>query len=140
MARIEIRDRGAGMTPDFIQNQLYRPFHSTKADGFGIGAYEARSLVQAMGGRIELVSQLGEGSCFAILLPLARLVLLGFQEKLSANPIEFITRSSGDWTLYFLCITLCITPLPNRSTPSCLTTWKRISHQWMWWVWCRSYL
>jgi putative PEP-CTERM system histidine kinase len=73
MARIEIRDRGAGMTPDFIQNQLYRPFHSTKADGFGIGAYEARSLVQAMGGRIELVSQLGEGSCFAILLPLARL-------------------------------------------------------------------
>ena len=49
------------------------------------------------------------------LLPLARLVLLGFQDKLSANPIEFITRSSGDWTLYFLCITLCITPLRHLS-------------------------
>ncbi len=49
------------------------------------------------------------------LLPLARLVLLGFQDKLSANPIEFITRSSGDWTLYFLCLTLCITPLRRLS-------------------------
>lgn len=47
-----------------------------------------------------------KGSVFVLaLMPLVRLVLLGAQDRLSANPIEFITRSSGDWTLYFLCIT-----------------------------------
>lgn len=45
------------------------------------------------------------------LLPAARLLLFGFTDRLGANPIEFITRSSGDWTLYFLCITLAVTPL-----------------------------
>ena len=45
------------------------------------------------------------------LLPAARLLLFGFTDSLGANPIEFITRSSGDWTLYFLCITLAVTPL-----------------------------
>lgn len=49
------------------------------------------------------------------LLPLARLVLLGFQGRLGANPIEFVTRSSGDWTLYFLCVTLAVTPLRRLS-------------------------
>jgi sulfoxide reductase heme-binding subunit YedZ len=47
----------------------------------------------------------------AALLPLARLVWFGFTERLGANPIEFITRSTGDWTLYFLCLTLAVTPL-----------------------------
>ena len=45
------------------------------------------------------------------LLPLARLVV-GFQlDKLGANPIELITRSTGTWTLTFLMITLAVTPL-----------------------------
>ncbi|HCY62089.1 MAG TPA: sulfoxide reductase heme-binding subunit YedZ [Oxalobacteraceae bacterium] len=47
----------------------------------------------------------------AALLPLARLVWFGFTDRLGANPIEFITRSTGDWTLYFLCLTLAVTPL-----------------------------
>lgn len=45
------------------------------------------------------------------LLPLARLVVFAFADRLGANPIEFITRNTGDWTLYFLCITLAVTPL-----------------------------
>ena len=45
------------------------------------------------------------------LLPFLRLVVYAFTDKLGANPIEFITRSTGSWTLYFLCITLAITPL-----------------------------
>ncbi len=45
------------------------------------------------------------------LLPLARVVWMGFHDRLGANPIEYITRASGDWTLYFLCLTLAITPL-----------------------------
>ena len=45
------------------------------------------------------------------LLPLVRLVVLGFTDELGANPIEFITRSTGTWTLTFLLVTLSITPL-----------------------------
>lgn len=45
------------------------------------------------------------------LLPLARLIWLGVNEDLGANPIEFITRSTGTWALVFLCITLAMTPL-----------------------------
>jgi len=45
------------------------------------------------------------------LLPFIRLVSFVFLDKLGANPVEFITRNTGDWTLYFLCITLAVTPL-----------------------------
>jgi sulfoxide reductase heme-binding subunit YedZ len=45
------------------------------------------------------------------LSPLVRLLWLGFYDDLGANPIEFITRSTGTWALVFLCITLAITPL-----------------------------
>ena len=38
-------------------------------------------------------------------------MLFAFKDRLGANPIEFITRNTGDWTLYFLCITLAVTPL-----------------------------
>lgn len=45
------------------------------------------------------------------LIPLARLGWLGLNDGLGANPIEFITRSTGTWTLVFLMITLSVTPL-----------------------------
>jgi putative PEP-CTERM system histidine kinase len=65
---VEVTDTGAGMTPDFIAGQLFRPFASTKENGFGVGAYEARALVAAMGGRIAVKSAPGEGSSFTIWL------------------------------------------------------------------------
>lgn len=45
------------------------------------------------------------------LFPFFRLIIAIATDHLGANPIEFITRNTGDWTLYFLCITLSITPL-----------------------------
>jgi sulfoxide reductase heme-binding subunit YedZ len=45
------------------------------------------------------------------LVPLGRLVLFAFTGGLGANPIEFVTRSTGTWTLVFLLVTLCVTPL-----------------------------
>jgi methionine sulfoxide reductase heme-binding subunit len=45
------------------------------------------------------------------LLPLGRLVWLGYADDLGANPIEFITRSTGTWALVLLCITLAMTPM-----------------------------
>jgi signal transduction histidine kinase len=48
---------------------LFRPFVSSKPDGFGIGACEARQLIRAMGGELQVDSREGEGSTFRILLP-----------------------------------------------------------------------
>ena len=47
----------------------------------------------------------------ACLIPLAQLGWLGWTDALGANPIEFITRHLGTWTLNFLLITLAVTPL-----------------------------
>ena len=44
-------------------------------------------------------------------LPFLRLVVYTFNDWLGANPVEFITRNTGDWTLYCLCIALAVTPL-----------------------------
>ena len=53
-----------------------------------------------------------KAALFALcLLPLARLVFFAFADRLGANPIEFVLRSLGTWTLTLLLVTLCITPL-----------------------------
>lgn len=62
----------------------------------------------------------------AALLPLLRVILLGFQDRLGANPIEFITRASGDWTLYFLCMTLAVTPLRRLTGAGWLLRLRRM--------------
>jgi putative PEP-CTERM system histidine kinase len=66
---IEISDTGCGMTKDFVRNQLFRAFASTKTGGFGIGAFEARALTEGMGGRLIVDSVPGRGTRFAIWLP-----------------------------------------------------------------------
>ena len=66
---IDVIDHGCGMAPGFVRDQLFRPFVSSKPAGFGIGAFEARQLVHAMGGSLEVVSREGEGTRFRILLP-----------------------------------------------------------------------
>ena len=57
------------------------------------------------------------GVFLAALIPLARMVYLTVTGQL-VEPLEFITRSTGDWTLYFLCFTLAVTPLRR------LTKWN----------------
>jgi putative PEP-CTERM system histidine kinase len=70
-ASIEVVDSGHGMSPEFVRNRLFKPFDSSKPGGFGIGAYEARELARAMGGRLEVESREGLGTRFVIRLPLA---------------------------------------------------------------------
>lgn len=67
---IEVIDTGTGMSAEFIRNRLFKPFVSTKPGGFGIGAFEARELVKAMRGRLEVESREGLGSRFTVRLPL----------------------------------------------------------------------
>ena len=64
-----IADQGNGMSQRFIAQELFRPFRSTKTGGFGIGAYEAREITRAHGGRLEVESREGEGTVFRIVLP-----------------------------------------------------------------------
>lgn len=69
-AHIEVIDSGVGMSPEFIRTRLFKPFHSSKQGGFGIGAFEARELVRSMGGRLDVESREGIGTRFQITLPL----------------------------------------------------------------------
>lgn len=60
------------------------------------------------------------------LLPLARLFLLGFMGELGANPVEFVTRSTGTWALVMLCLTLAVTPLRRLSGWNALVRLRRM--------------
>ncbi|PMS20752.1 protein-methionine-sulfoxide reductase heme-binding subunit MsrQ [Trinickia dabaoshanensis] len=66
------------------------------------------------------------GVFVAALYPLARIVLFGLTDRLGANPIEFITRSTGLWTLVFLCITLAVTPLRRLTGINELLRFRRM--------------
>ncbi len=60
------------------------------------------------------------------LLPLAWLVYGAFADALGANPAEALIRSTGDWTLRFLCITLTITPLRQIARQPALARFRRM--------------
>jgi putative PEP-CTERM system histidine kinase len=83
-ALIEVHDRGPGMSAEFIRSRLFQPFASTKDGGFGVGAFEARALVAAMGGRLEVRSREGEGTCFTVFLPLAATSIPYSEERICA--------------------------------------------------------
>jgi putative PEP-CTERM system histidine kinase len=71
-AIIEVQDTGTGMDKEFIRDRLFRPFDSTKGRaGMGIGVYEARDYVHKLGGDIEVISRVGEGTTFRIRLPIS---------------------------------------------------------------------
>jgi methionine sulfoxide reductase heme-binding subunit len=60
------------------------------------------------------------------LIPFAILVYYAFTDKLTANPIEYITHFTGDWTLYFLLITLSITPLRKLTGINSVIRYRRM--------------
>ena len=67
---IEIDDTGSGMSEEFINNNLFKPFKTTKGSkGMGIGVYEAREIILAIGGQIEVESELGVGTRFKLTIP-----------------------------------------------------------------------
>ncbi len=69
-AIIEIEDSGPGMDAEFIRDQLFRPFRTTKGAGYGIGVYESREFVREMGGRLEVLSEPGKGTTMRVSLPI----------------------------------------------------------------------
>ena len=73
---ITVTDTGYGMTPEFIKT-IFEPFtraeNSTtnKIQGTGLGMAITKSIVDLMGGRIQVKSELNKGSCFEVVLPFA---------------------------------------------------------------------
>ncbi len=70
-AVIVVRDDGCGMSQDFVEKQLFKPFQTTKKRGIGIGMFHSRMIVEAHHGRIEVETEPGAGTTFRVLLPMA---------------------------------------------------------------------
>ncbi len=69
---IFVSDTGSGMDDAFVRDRLFRPFDSTKgAEGMGIGAYQIRETIRAIGGEVSIDSQVGRGTTMILQLPLA---------------------------------------------------------------------
>lgn len=70
-AVVEVEDDGEGMTREFVQTRLFKPFQTTKREGMGIGTYESYQYVTALGGTIVVDSAPGRGTKVRLLLPRA---------------------------------------------------------------------
>jgi len=64
-----VKDEGCGIPAAFMQHVLFTPFNSTKKTGLGIGLYQSKQIVEAHGGKIEVMSTIDEGSVFTVWLP-----------------------------------------------------------------------
>jgi len=81
-AVVEVEDDGEGMTREFIQSRLFKPFQTTKREGMGIGTYESQQYVAALGGSITVDSAPGRGTRIRLLLPRAGV------QPLAANDLQ----------------------------------------------------
>ena len=70
-AVIDVEDDGPGMAAEFVRDRLFRPFDTSKPDGSGIGAFQARELTRGAGGELVALSTPGQGTVMRITLPLA---------------------------------------------------------------------
>lgn len=75
-----VEDTGIGMSEEFIQNKLFKPFiqKNTRIDGAGLGMSIVQELVKKMNGTIKVESKIDEGTQFIVQLPL----------EIDLNPVE----------------------------------------------------
>ncbi len=65
---VEVRDTGIGIPPE-IRDRIFEPFFTNKASGTGLGLAISGHIVTQHGGRIEVESEMGQGSTFRVMLP-----------------------------------------------------------------------
>jgi putative PEP-CTERM system histidine kinase len=68
---VDVIDTGPGMTPEFVRDELFRPFRTSKREGSGIGAFQARALLREAGGDLLVQSSPGGGTTMRLLLAAA---------------------------------------------------------------------
>jgi putative PEP-CTERM system histidine kinase len=66
---VSVVDTGKGIPPEFMERELFQPFHTTKGDGLGIGLYQSKKILEAHGGKIEIQSTLGIGTEVRLVIP-----------------------------------------------------------------------
>jgi hypothetical protein len=66
---ITVSDNGAGMSKEFMERELFKPFKTTKKTGFGIGLFQCKAIIEAHGGSIEAESKEGKWTVFRVRLP-----------------------------------------------------------------------
>jgi signal transduction histidine kinase len=66
---ISFRDSGSGIAPDNLQ-RIFEPFYTTKPDGTGLGMAVTRKIIEGHGGRLDIESEVGQGTTVSIRLPL----------------------------------------------------------------------
>lgn len=91
---VEISDTGRGIAPEML-GHIYEPFFTTKpvGVGMGLGLSICHAAMQAMGGSIDVESELGKGATFRVTLPLADGVVANFpQDKPRSDPTSATRR------------------------------------------------
>jgi putative PEP-CTERM system histidine kinase len=69
-AYVKVSDNGCGMSREFIEKRLFKPFQTTKKQGLGIGLYHCKAIVEAHSGSLKVSSQEGKGTDITLHLPL----------------------------------------------------------------------
>jgi len=68
MIRVDVEDTGTGIESENLE-KIFNPFFTTKSDGVGLGLSISSRLVEENGGKLELHSKVGKGTCFSLYLP-----------------------------------------------------------------------
>jgi len=69
MVELYVEDTGQGMPEDFLKNDIFLPFRTTKSDGLGIGLFQCRKIIEAHGGSIEIRSAEQKGTSVRVAIP-----------------------------------------------------------------------
>jgi len=69
--RLEVRDVGTGIDPAFAE-KLFEAFHTTKANGMGVGLSICRAIIESHDGRLWWEANDGPGATFSFWIPAAR--------------------------------------------------------------------
>ena len=67
---LTVADNGCGMSAEFVERSLFRPFQTTKKQGIGIGMFQSRMIIEAHHGQIKVETHPGQGTTFRVLLPI----------------------------------------------------------------------
>jgi len=70
---LTVADNGCGMSAEFVERSLFRPFQTTKKQGIGIGMFQSRMIIEAHHGQIKVETHPGQGTTFRVLLPITSL-------------------------------------------------------------------